>query len=681
MFQPTTQAKGVSKALGPNRWAGHASRLGLWIGTPAALWVALGVMVLLAAVLRFYRLADLTFFLGDEARDASIVQSMVEGHGPVLLGPIASVGTYHRGPAYYYLLLLPQWLGGGNPVSGAVAIALIDLGTIVMLFVVGRAFFSTWVGLAASGLWLSQPLVVAFARAAWNPNPLPFFVLLMLYAMFKIARGKSAYLLLLAGAWAISWQLHDETLLLLPVFALFALWFRPRIPLKHYLGAVGVMMAALSPFLLYEVQHGFANTGAMIRFALQSQSGGAPAGVGGMLATMGHRLSQALAVLGNLLMPRQAPADPNKLLLPSQDIASYIFLAVAVVGLGWPVFQARGPNRRSAQLFLLYLLTVLLYAFWPGAFDPHYLAIVWPVPFLLIGLTVDALRRLRLAMGAVSMAAVLLVSLSGAYQQLQLMRDASPGPGTYAATRAVVEHIAATARAKPFGFQLFSSFQALDVFDAPYKYLFEWLNYKPSNSPHADIFIVYDPQAIRDGPALPGVVIDGIKVVHYGPSTEGPNIVRNGDFSQEQEQEQASGPWLMPAPDMARTETSGGRPALLLIGTQAGGVVVNATQRLSVAGGKRYVVRFRYRNQLTEGAQSVYLQFTDAQGNTQGIYPNRAEYPVGSHPEWGQAEFVAEAPPAATQASLCLCNGGVGKAWFADIEVRELILPAEPLVP
>src|SRR4051812_42834027 len=88
----------------------------------------LGIL-LVAAFLRLYRIADYMTFLGDEGRDVLVAKGILEGH-LVFLGPRASAGDFFLGPIYYYMMAPFLWLFHYDPVGPAVMVALLSVATV-----------------------------------------------------------------------------------------------------------------------------------------------------------------------------------------------------------------------------------------------------------------------------------------------------------------------------------------------------------------------------------------------------------------------------------------------------------------------------------------------------------------------------------------------------------------------
>ncbi|MBI1919242.1 glycosyltransferase family 39 protein, partial [Candidatus Microgenomates bacterium] len=179
-------------------------------------WLNLSLVgiLLLAAFLRLYKISDYMTFLGDEGRDVLIVKHLLEGD-LVGLGPTASVGGFFTGPIYYYLMAPFLWLFRLNPVGPAIMVALFGIATVFLVFLAGKIFFNTKAGIIASALYTVSPVIIAFARSSWNPNPLPFFSLLAVLAIYQGVKSGRWWFFVFAGIMlGIALQLHYIALFL-----------------------------------------------------------------------------------------------------------------------------------------------------------------------------------------------------------------------------------------------------------------------------------------------------------------------------------------------------------------------------------------------------------------------------------------------------------------------------------
>lgn len=247
----------------------------------------LGILIL-SAFIRFYRIQDYMTFLGDEGRDVLVVYNILHGNF-TLLGPTASVGGFFLGPIYYYFMAPFLWLFNYNPVGPAVMVAFFGIVTVFLVYKIGSEFFNTRTGIVASLLYAISPLVVAYSRSSWNPNLMPFFTLLTLYALYKALNKDSKALFILSGfLFGILMQLHYIATFVGAIIIAYILFTRilslrenikllvlKKILIDYLLIFIGFIVG-WSPFLAFEVRHGYPNSISVINFIFHSSdvSGG-----------------------------------------------------------------------------------------------------------------------------------------------------------------------------------------------------------------------------------------------------------------------------------------------------------------------------------------------------------------------------------------------------------------------
>lgn len=238
-------------------------------------WVALGGIVVVGFALRAVNFDEWLYFKMDQARDTMLVSEAVL-RGPEylpLLGPrVGAVdleeGLLRTGPIYYYF----QYLSGVvfdsvEPSVFAYPDMLFGVLAIAMLFLFARLFLSMPVAIAVSALLSVSFLGVEYSRFAWNPNPLPFFLLLSFYGMLRFLNepvGKKRYFFL--ALWALGFgigaQLHFFGMMsLVGTTGLFLVWHfelwkrehirkiftRPvRVFIAKYAGVAGAILCILS---------------------------------------------------------------------------------------------------------------------------------------------------------------------------------------------------------------------------------------------------------------------------------------------------------------------------------------------------------------------------------------------------------------------------------------------------
>ena len=76
-------------------------------------WILI-VILLFALSIRFLYFPDNIYFGYDQARDAFVVQELLEGNLR-LVGPTTLIDGLFHGPLYYYIFAPFHFLSGGNP--------------------------------------------------------------------------------------------------------------------------------------------------------------------------------------------------------------------------------------------------------------------------------------------------------------------------------------------------------------------------------------------------------------------------------------------------------------------------------------------------------------------------------------------------------------------------------------
>jgi len=413
--------------------------------------VPLLCILIFAAYLRLYDIAGYMTFLGDEGRDVLVVMHMIVNHKFTLLGPTASVGGFFLGPIYYYFMLPFLWAWHLNPVGPAIMVALFGVATVALLFKVGKDVCNDWVGLIAASLYAFSPLVISYSRSSWNPNLVPFFSLLLIFFLYK-----RKYLF--AGiALGVGLQLHYLFLFMFVVSGLWILWQKEW---KQILFVFVGFLVGYSPFLAFEIRHGFPNTQSVIRFVLSgSDTGAAPnywTIVDEVLFRSFGRLLYRLPDGG--LWPK----------LPVWQLYAWF------IGTRVTIFAAIVYLFKKKHTLLLIWLgsVVLLFGLYHKGIYDYYFGIMFPLPFLLVGML---LNRMKIV-GIVFWIALLIFNWQG--------RPFLYTPNNQLAqARKIAETALSHTDDKPFNFALITDGNS----DHVYRYFFEIEGHAPVTIENAQI--------------------------------------------------------------------------------------------------------------------------------------------------------------------------------------------------
>lgn len=439
-------------------------------------WLSLLALILIAAAyLRLYNIAGYMTFLGDEGRDMLVVKRMIVDHDPTLLGPTASVGGFFLGPIYYYFMLPFLWLWKLDPTGPAVMVALFGIATVYLVFRAGRDFFGTTAGLIAAALYALSPVVIAYSRSSWNPNPVPFFATLAIYLSWRaVVREEWKGVFWIGLCLGIGLQLHYLFLFLFPVIGIwFLLYGRKKKALEYYIFGLLGFLVGFGPFLLFEFIHKFPNTQSIIRFLLAGNE------TGFTWELFRNTLNDvSFRLFGRLVLRLPQPEAWNE--LPS--MIRFVWTAgvntLLWSGMGLVLYRAvsaRGSDaserKQTGVLFLLWFFVILLLfgLYRRGIYD-YYFGIFFTLPFLLTGFLASFFSK-RLT-GKIVVAFVVGYLLWFNWQG----RPFIYGPNNQLAQAKRISKAAfEKAEGKPFNFALLTHGQS----DHSFRYFFEVWGNKP----------------------------------------------------------------------------------------------------------------------------------------------------------------------------------------------------------
>ena len=349
--------------------------------------IALICILIIASFFRLYRIMDYMTFLGDEGRDVLVVYNILHGH-PTLLGPTASVGGFFLGPIYYYFMAPFLLLFNYNPVGPAIMVGLFGIITVFLVYKIGSEFFNKNVGLIAAILYAVSPLTIAYSRSSWNPNLMPFFSLSTLYVLYKALSKNNVKLFLLCGFFlGIAMQLHYLTIFLGIIIVAYVLITRRSIS-KAFKDCIFILVGFIvgwSPFLAFEVRHGFPNIQSIFSFIFAAKDTGVSSNFVATIYNVFFRLFGRLVTY--FPPPEQVAIGAHK------NIALWYYATLAL-GIASVVTVFRSKNNPARTLLLTwFILGVGLFGFYKKPIYDYYFGFMFPLPFLFVALLLVKLYK------------------------------------------------------------------------------------------------------------------------------------------------------------------------------------------------------------------------------------------------------------------------------------------------
>jgi len=416
------------------------------------------ILVLTAIFFRFWKVRDYVLFLGDEGRDMLVMRKMIIEKRPTFLGPTASVGGFYLGPIYYWMGAPFLFLTRFNPVGPSYMVATFGLLTVLLLFKFLNDTVGFWPATLSSFLYATAPLIVRYSRSSWNPNPLPFFALLLFYFLYLGIKNKKLVYFLLAGAsFGLAIQLHYLALILFPlsliVVAINSSYKRWALYLiTAFVGGV----ITFSPFLIFEIKNHFPNFKTILEFVTRGST------VGYKTANFVWQTSNT----GNILLEFLSKFEKTV-------VTKTLFWFLALGGLyglirNWKLSEKKVVFAIGLIWFLGGLLGARLYA---GQLFDYYFGFMFPAPFLLFGLVISLFWKNPLFRSFIVLITVIIFSYfisNGFYKNLpNKLIDQT----TY-----VSKFVIEKSENKPFNFALISDYNS----DHAYRYFLEIKGYRPT---------------------------------------------------------------------------------------------------------------------------------------------------------------------------------------------------------
>ena len=354
---------------------------------------SLAAVLVVAALCRFIGLPGRGTWDADQGHDMLVLLGLVRDGTIPLLGPPTSIGDFHHGALYYYLLAPAAFLSGAYPTAVVAEIALAGVAAVAVTWWLARAIGGPIAGFVAALAMALSTSAINESTFIWNPNLIALSSAIALSAAWRArTTRRTRWWLLAALGLLVTMQCHVLGIALLPPVA--GLWLstvrstpagpeRTRLT-RAGLGGVGIILAGYLPLLAYELSHGFAETHAALAFV-------ASGGTGVSVSLPARLLFVALRIL----------AWPLSGLLTDGLVIGVVAGVVVAAGLAWRAGQPKGPERTAARWLgatLVFGWIVLTFGaaglstVTPLPVD-HYHAFLDPVVFVSLGLGAAAVWR------------------------------------------------------------------------------------------------------------------------------------------------------------------------------------------------------------------------------------------------------------------------------------------------
>lgn len=237
-------------------------------------YLTLILIVFLGLFLRLRHWPDYLTFDFEKARDLIASMSVYSNKKLTLIGPVSEVEGIFHGPLYYYLVGLCYFLFKGDPRAGSIISFFFNLSSIPILFLIGKKLFNTKVGLVSAFVYAVSFEAISYAYWLSNPGPSVPFLFLMFYFFYQFGTKKETYLV--PALFCLGIAVQFQILNIIFISSLIALYFvfgRPKISLKHLFLSLSAFFLPLSSFILFDIRHNFLMLNAFINNYFISKGG------------------------------------------------------------------------------------------------------------------------------------------------------------------------------------------------------------------------------------------------------------------------------------------------------------------------------------------------------------------------------------------------------------------------
>jgi hypothetical protein len=362
--------------------------------------VALIAVIGLAAVVRFVGLPGRGTWDADQGHDMLVLLGLVRDGSIPLLGPPTSIGDFHHGALYYYLLAPAAFLSGADPTAVVTEIALAGVAAVAVTWWLARSIAGPVAGIVAAVVMAISSSAIDESTFIWNPNLIALSSAVALAGAWRArTTGRVRWWLVAAFGVLVTMQCHVLGVALLPpVVALWVVSWRatPAGPERRRLVQAGAACVAIVflgylPLAVHELTHDFAESRAALAFI-------ASGGTGVTLSLPARLLFVGLRILAWPLTGLLVNPGPTTGLSLVMGVVAGVLVAA---GLAWRAGQSHGRERTAARWLagtLLFGWIVLTFGaaglatVTPLPVD-HYHAFLDPVVFVALGMGVAAAWR------------------------------------------------------------------------------------------------------------------------------------------------------------------------------------------------------------------------------------------------------------------------------------------------
>lgn len=419
-------------------------------------------LLIIGIIYRLFLTANGNFLFNmDNARDMVDVREMAVLGKPRLTGPTSAIEGFYNGPAWYYLLVVPFVISGGDPYASILLeIALWVIGGFFLLKLVSR--WGGWLILPIGAIWVSSNYIVLTNLYAFNPNPVTLLSPLFIYLLVKyLENGRAFYAI---STWFLAGLFFNFEMnfgVFTPLIILLSVILTKNTKLlkqKGFWVGIGAFALTLLPQVIFDLRHQFIMSKAMLRHLSENS---------GTTLNFLERFQTISKSFYNTFQPT----------LMNHEIFTKIIL-VFFIPLIYSFLKERKKESVVYVSLILIIVPFLLYLILPVTVNPWHLGGEMVASLVLIAYLFKKLMEGRILSKIISVSlSISIVWFGFANIGNFFINDwgkENLDPSLYKNEIAVIDYVYQKARSQNFKVYIYIP----SVYDYPYQYLFWWYGKK-----------------------------------------------------------------------------------------------------------------------------------------------------------------------------------------------------------
>jgi len=309
-------------------------------------------------------------FLGDQGRDVVHVWNFLSKGDLMFIGPQTSIGNMYLGPWFYYFIAPALLLFNYSPVGPSVLIAICAVITTYLIYKLSDKWFNTNAAVVSSFAFAISPVIIKYTSFSWNPNIMPLFALLFIYALVQ-----KRYIVA-ALSFVMILNSHYLGLLLLAPAALILFNQKPK--LTVFIKPIIVVALFFLPLVLFDIKHKGQNVNSIVKFFTVRQE------------TVNLKPYKAIPEIFPL-----TKQITTRILVGKDESLGLIYTVVFLLLL-FIVFLLHKKDKNYLYLLTWFISGVFGLALYKQHIYDHYFAFLFPVLCMLLGVLVYRFKYLGL---------------------------------------------------------------------------------------------------------------------------------------------------------------------------------------------------------------------------------------------------------------------------------------------